>query len=184
MTGQQKSRFAIIMVGVAFALVFTYREDVLGSVLSPLTHYTARTTLVLLHLCGMEAARAATLIFHPDGFAYEIYYRCTGFLPVAILTAAIFAYPGPWRSKFFGLAIGVPVLLGLNLFRLVYLFYVGVYMPAAFDFAHSVLGESLWILATLGIWLAWIKWSERLNVGGSFVYADYGDAKIKNDLLI
>ncbi len=27
------------------------------------------------------------------------------------------------------------------------------------------------------------QWSERLNVGGSFVYADYGDAKIKNDLL-
>ena len=27
------------------------------------------------------------------------------------------------------------------------------------------------------------QWSEKLSVGGQFVYADYGDAKIKNDLL-
>ena len=158
MTAKQKYRFAFIMAGFALALVFTYREDVLGAILLPLAHYTAQVTLVLLHVCGMEAARAATLIYHPDGFAYEIYYRCTGFLPVAILFVSIFAYPGALRSKFIGLAIGVPVLLALNLFRLVYLFYVGVHIPAAFDFAHYVIGESLLILATFGLWLAWIKW--------------------------
>ncbi len=27
------------------------------------------------------------------------------------------------------------------------------------------------------------QWSKKLSVGGQFVYADYGDAKIKNDLL-
>jgi long-chain fatty acid transport protein len=27
------------------------------------------------------------------------------------------------------------------------------------------------------------KWSDRLSVGGEFVYADYGKAKIDNDLL-
>ncbi len=27
------------------------------------------------------------------------------------------------------------------------------------------------------------RWSKKLSVGGQFVYADYGDAKIKNDLL-
>ena len=163
MTRRQKFRFAIVMAGFILALLFTYREDVLGHILSPLTYYTARTTLVLLHLCGMEAARAAMLIYHSDGFAYEIYYRCTGFLPVAILTASIFAYPGPLRGKFFGLAIGVPVILALNLFRLVCLFYVGVYIPTAFDFSHSVLGESLLVLATLGLWLAWIKWNHSMN---------------------
>ena len=149
MTGKQKSRFAFIMAGFALALVFTYREDVLGASLSPLAHYTAQITLVLLHVSGMEAARAATLIFHADGFAYEIYYRCTGFLPVAVLFVSIFAFPAPLRSKFIGLAIGVPVLLALNLFRLVYLFYVGVYIPAAFDFAQLVVGEGLMIFATL-----------------------------------
>jgi long-chain fatty acid transport protein len=28
------------------------------------------------------------------------------------------------------------------------------------------------------------EWSERVNVGGAFVYADYGDAEIKNPLLV
>ena len=27
------------------------------------------------------------------------------------------------------------------------------------------------------------QWSDDVSVGGQFVYADYGDAKIKNDLL-
>jgi long-subunit fatty acid transport protein len=27
------------------------------------------------------------------------------------------------------------------------------------------------------------QWSEDVSLGGQFVYADYGDAKIKNDLL-
>lgn len=163
MTRKQKTRFAVIMVGFLLVLTLTYREDLLGNVLSPLAYFTARTTLALLHICGIEAARTATLIYHPDGFTYEIYYRCTGFLPVAILTAAIFAYPGPWRYKIFGLAMEVPVLLALNLIRLVTLFYVGVYIPAAFDFAHSVIGESLLIIATAGLWLAWIRWKPTSN---------------------
>jgi exosortase/archaeosortase family protein len=84
---------------------------------------------------------------------------------VAILSAAIFAYPRPLRIKFLGLAVGVPVLFALNFLRLVYLFYVGVHIPAAFDFAHSVLGEALIIMATLGLWLAWIKWSRSAEKG-------------------
>ncbi|MGD8962886.1 MAG: exosortase H [Desulfobacterales bacterium] len=159
MSRRQKIRFAIIMAGFTIALLFTYRENVLGDILAPLTSFTARVTIGLIHMFGMEAERTAALICHPDGFTYEIYYRCTGFLPVAILTALICAHPGPLRFKFLGLVMGVPVLLAINILRLVYLFFVGVYAPAAFDFAHSVLGQSLLILATAGLWLTWIKWN-------------------------
>lgn len=161
MSGQKNIRFAVIMTGFALVLLLMYREAVLGGILSPLTNATARTTLWLLHMCGIEAARTATMIYHPDGFAYEIYYRCTGFLPAALLTASIFAYPGHCRSKFWGWLLGVAVLLSVNLLRLVCLFYVGVTAPGAFDFAHSVLGNSLMVIAPLAVWLAWLKWGSR-----------------------
>lgn len=153
-------RFATVMVVFAGLVFLTYREDMLGSFLAPLTTLTAKTTLVLLHWSGMEAVRVATLIYHPDGFAYEIYYRCTGFLPVAFFTAAILASPGTLRSKCVGLAVGVPILAALNLTRLVHLFYVGVHNPAAFDAAHAVLWEVLLILAILGLWWGWTRWSD------------------------
>jgi exosortase H (IPTLxxWG-CTERM-specific) len=162
-TRQLNLRFALVMVGFAGVTLLTYREDVLGALLAPLTTWTARVTLALLHWVGMEATRMATVVSHPSGFAYEIYYRCTGFLPVAFLMTAILASPGHWRRKLVGLVVGVPVLIALNLTRLVHLFYVGVYHPAAFDLAHSVLWEGFLILAILGLWLIFTRWSESVR---------------------
>jgi exosortase H (IPTLxxWG-CTERM-specific) len=169
MSGQKNIRFAVTMTGFTLVLLLLYREAVLGGILSSFTDATARTTLWLLHMCGIEAARTATMIYHPDGFAYEIYYRCTGFLPAALLTASIFAYPGLYRSKLCGWLLGVPALLSVNLLRLVGLFGVGVYAPDAFNFAHSVAGNGLMVLATLAIWLAWVKWASRTNASSAIL---------------
>ncbi len=157
-TRQLNLRFVTVMVGFLGVVLLTYREDVLGPLLAPLTTLTVRTTLTLLHWAGMEAIRVTTVISHPDGFAYEIYYRCTGFLPLAFLTASILAYPGTLRHKCVGLAVGLPILIALNLMRLVHLFYIGVHDPALFDLAHAVLWEGLLILAILGLWFAWTRW--------------------------
>ena len=162
-TRQLNLRFVAVMVGFAGVALLTYREDVLGTLLAPLTTWTARLTLASLHWLGMEATPMATVISHPSGFAYEIYYRCTGFLPVAFLMTAILAYPGRWRRKLVGLVVGVPVLIALNLTRLVHLYYLGVYHPAAFDLAHSVLWEGFLILAILGLWLGWTRWSDSVR---------------------
>ncbi len=163
LTRQLNLRFVAVMVGFAGVALLTYREDVLGALLAPLTTWTARVTLALLYWLGIAATRMATVVSHPSGFAYEIYYRCTGFLPVAFLMTAILAYPGCWRRKLVGLAVGVPVLIALNLTRLVHLFYLGVHNPAAFDFAHSVLWEGFLILAILGLWLGWTRWSDSVR---------------------
>ncbi len=159
-TRQLNLRFVAAMVGFAGVALLAYREDVLGTLIAPLTTWTARVTLALLQQTGMEAKRVATVISHPGGFAYDIYYRCTGFLPVAFLTTAILAYPGRWRRKLVGLVIGVPLLIAVNLIRLVHLFYLGVHRPAAFDFAHAVLWEGFGILAILGLWFGWTRWSD------------------------
>lgn len=137
--------------------MITYRENVLGSILAPLTVYTAQLTLCLLHLFGIEATRVAANIYHPSGFAYEIYYRCLGFSYVIILTAAILSYPRSIRQKAYGIVLGVPVLLMLNLFRLVTLFYVGVHYPVVFNFVHTFFWNMILFLMTMGLWLGWLR---------------------------
>lgn len=162
MTGKQKIRFTLCMAGLACVILLLYSWDVLGYILAPFTFLTVKMTLSLLHLSGMEVALVAiTQIHHPNGFAYEIYYRCTAFLPLAIFSVSILAYPGAMTNKLLGLSLGLPLLLGLNLFRLVSLFYIGVYIPKAFGLTHSVIWEILMVVATIGLWLSWIKWIHR-----------------------
>lgn len=146
--------------------VLAYRDDLLGRLLGPWEELTARMTLALLHALKVEAVRLGSQLHHPGGFAVEVYYRCTAVLAVALLAALTAATPASVRSKLIGLSLGVPVLVGLNLVRLVQLFYLGVFDPGLFDLAHGLLWEIVFILATLGIWWLWARWAVHRNSAG------------------
>ena len=106
-------RFPTVILSFVAVVFLTYRDAVLGPLLAPMTAFTTETTLGLLHLLGIEAARFGTVISHPHGFAYDIHYRCTGVLPVAFLVVSILAYPRPLRLRLIGVAIGMPLLIHL-----------------------------------------------------------------------
>ncbi len=148
-------RFIAVSSLLVGLFMIAYREDVLGGPLSAWVELTARITAWLLHRLGLEAVRTAAVIHHPSGFAYEIYYRCTGVLPAAVLAILILAHPGTWRQKFLGLAVGIPLLVALNLVRLVHLFTLGVHSPGAFALAHGVVWEVVLMSATLALWWIW-----------------------------
>ncbi len=153
-------RFAFTLIVFAGVVLLTYREEVLGPLLAPLTTLTAKTTFVLLELLRLDVMREVSVIYQPGGFAFEIYYRCTGFLPVACLAVSILGYRGHLRHKLVGLAVGVPLLIVLNLIRLVHLFLIGVTKPEHFELAHRFFWEGAMVLAILVLWLAWRYWAQ------------------------
>jgi exosortase/archaeosortase family protein len=152
-----------IMKAAVFMGVFLwgYRDDLIGHLLGPWVELTARMTVALLHLLGVEALRTGGQIHHPGGFAYEIYYRCTAVLPAALLAALTFTYTAPLARRVIGVALGVSVLITLNLVRLVHLFLLGVYRPALFEVTHGVVWELILIMATVGLWWIWSRWAIR-----------------------
>jgi exosortase/archaeosortase family protein len=154
-----KLRFAGILLGYGGAVFLIYRNEVLGTALAPLAVETARLVLAMLHFLGLEALRDGAVILHPGGFAYEIAYTCTGFLPVVTFLVCGLAYPVAWRARWIGVMIGIPVLWIINLLRLVGLFYIGVYFPSTFAWAHEVAGEIFLGAAFIGLWLGWVGWS-------------------------
>ncbi len=152
-------RFIVKVSTYMVLFLVVYRDDLLGRLLSPWEELTAQMTLVLLHFLKVEAVRLGSQIYHPGGFAYEINYRCTAVLVAAILAVLTAATPASVRSKLVGLCVGIPVLVGLNLIRLIQLFHTGVFHPALFELAHGLVWELILMLATLGIWWRWSRWA-------------------------
>jgi exosortase/archaeosortase family protein len=147
-----------IFMGVFLSV---YRDDFIGRLLGPWVELTARTTVALLDLLDVEAIRIGGQIHHPGGFAYEIYYRCTAVLPAALLTALILASTACLRDKLLGMALGVSVLIAVNLMRLVHLFHLGVHRSILFEAAHGMVWELILITVTLGLWWLWSRWAIR-----------------------
>lgn len=130
-------------------------------VLEPMAGWVASLTQASLHSIGIAARRAGTLLYVPGGFAYDVNIGCTGLLPAAVLAVAILASPGTTAAKQRGLLVGVPLVLAVNLLRLVHLFYIGVHAPGHFALAHSLLWEVALVLFTFATWLAWSSWAGR-----------------------
>ncbi|MCU0733955.1 MAG: archaeosortase/exosortase family protein [Methylotetracoccus sp.] len=153
-------RFAAVMLGYGGAMFLVYRDEVLGPFLAPLAVLTASVTADVLQHIGIAVVRDGAFLIHPAGFAYQVAYTCTGFVPVVTFIVCLLACSGSAKAKWSGIAVGVPVLIGVNLLRLTHLFYLGVYAPGAFAFAHEVMWEGLLAATFIGLWLGWLNRSQ------------------------
>lgn len=158
-TGRPAQRYLALIAVTTLAVFAVDRTEVLASFLNPVADCTATAVMFALNSLEIHASREALVISSPGGFAYEIHYRCTGFLPTAILIIAILAYPAPRREKVIGLAATIPLLLAVNFVRLVDLFAIGVSRPEAFPLAHEVIWQTAMGLAVIGLWAAWSGWA-------------------------
>jgi exosortase H (IPTLxxWG-CTERM-specific) len=82
---------------------------------------------------------------------------CNGVEACLILTAAILAYPASWRLRLWGLLLGFLAVQGLNVLRVISLFYLVGVNQELFKFAHLYLWQALIMLDVLVVWLLWIR---------------------------
>ncbi len=121
---------------------------------------TARAANSVLVLMGQHTEVSAITIRSPR-FAVSIQRGCDALEPAWFFCAAVLAYPGYWSRKAAGLAVGVITIFGLNMLRIVSLFFVGAYMPSFFPMAHLEIWPMILVVATLLLWVAWIHGARR-----------------------
>ena len=92
-----------------------------------------------------------------NGFAVSIEAGCNGVEATLVLAAAILAFPAPWRRKLTGLAIGILAVQGLNVIRVITLFYLGQWNYRVFEWAHLYVWQALIMLDVLVVWLVWVR---------------------------
>jgi exosortase H (IPTLxxWG-CTERM-specific) len=92
-----------------------------------------------------------------NGFAVSIEAGCNGVEASIVLVAAMLAFPAPWKRKLVGLAAGIVAVQGLNIIRVISLFYLGQWNIDAFEFAHQYVWQALIMLDVLVVWLLWVR---------------------------
>lgn len=92
-----------------------------------------------------------------SGFGVSIEAGCNGVEAVIILVAGMLAFPADLRLKLTGIAIGAVAVQGVNVLRVISLYYLGKWDKEVFEFAHLYLWQALIMLDVLVVWLLWIR---------------------------
>jgi exosortase H (IPTLxxWG-CTERM-specific) len=93
-----------------------------------------------------------------NGFGVSIQPGCNGVEACIILIAAMLAFPAPLKYKLAGIGIGIVAVQGVNILRVISLFYLGQWNMKVFEFAHLYLWQALIMLDVLVVWLLWVRY--------------------------
>lgn len=131
----------------------------------PWTALLARVCAGLVTWFDASAAAAGKVLWNTQtGFGVSIEPGCNGIEACIVLFAAIVAFPERLRHKLLGLVAGFAAVQGLNVVRVISLFYLGQWSTTVFNFAHEYLWQGLIMLDVLVVWLLWVRAGERSRV--------------------
>jgi len=120
----------------------------------------ARVANALLRGLG-QPTTVADVTIRSAQYAVSIRRGCDAIEPAWFFCAAVLAFPGHWRRKPAGLAVGITAILALNLVRIVSLYFIGLHLPRFFPAAHLEVWPVIFIMVALALWIAWIRWSQK-----------------------
>jgi exosortase H (IPTLxxWG-CTERM-specific) len=156
-------RFLLLFPLLVVLLFAAYLlEPVDAYVVTPFTSVLASLCSWLIDLFDNDAiAMGKTIQSASTGFAVEIARGCNGLEAVIILFGALFAFPAPLKHRLIGFGIGFLAIQGLNVVRIISLFYIGQHSRLWFDWFHLYLWQALIILDALVVWLIWLRYLPR-----------------------
>ena len=165
-------RFLLIFVSLQLLLFgIELMQPVQQHLVLPWTALLAKACVVLVTQFDGNAAALGKVLWNPaTGFGVSIEPGCNGVEACIILFAAIVAFPASWRHHAWGLALGFVAVQGLNVVRVISLFYLGQWNDTAFRIAHEYLWQGLIMLDVLVVWLVWVRanpsdWGEQKPAG-------------------
>ena len=138
---------------VLFALLVSW-NPVNDAVVVPFTSVVARAAGGVLNLLSENVTVEGTRIQSP-AFAVDVENGCNGLETALLLAAAVIAFPAAWKSRAVGLAVGFAGIQAINLVRVVSLYWIGRHRPSLFSTAHTVVWQSIVVLAGVCLFLLW-----------------------------
>ena len=146
----------LVLLAVLFGLELT--PPVQEWFVVPWTNTLARISAGLVTLFDPDViASGKVLRSTTNPFAVSIEAGCNGVEATLVLLAAMLAFPASWSRKIVGLLAGVVAVQGLNVVRVISLFYLGQWNREVFEWAHLYVWQALIMLDVLIVWLLWVR---------------------------
>ena len=114
---------------------------------------TASLVALFLNLLGVNAEANGTFVLM-NGTSLDVIGECTGIFSIIVYCSVIFAYPASLKEKALGM-IGIPILYGITLIRLISTALVGAFIPSLLDFFHTYLWQVFLIVFVVLLFLIW-----------------------------
>ncbi len=99
------------------------------------------------------SGNTVTIVGH---ITLRIIDECTAMFGSIVYLSCVLAYPADPKKKVIGIVLGIPSLYAINMVRLVILAFVGVSNPGIFEFVHTYLWQTIFIVFVILIWLIWV----------------------------
>jgi exosortase H (IPTLxxWG-CTERM-specific) len=148
----------LLIIGV-FIAILALSVDAINATLAVLMAHLSSLTLRLLG----AGTTVDGVIVRSSRFAVRVVAGCTGLQTMVVFSAAVLAYPSGIVDKLRGIAVGVAMILFLNLLRIVSLFYIGIWALQYFEMAHLLVWQYLIVATTAILLVAWVR---RANDAG------------------
>ena len=128
----------------------------------PIGVFFAHLSSGLLGLMG-QGTVAEGLNIASDKFSLLIQNGCDAIAPTVLVITGILLYPAERRKKLIGIMTGLLFLFVLNLFRIVSLFFAGVYAPGYFEFLHIEFWQVVFIGLSILYFFYWLNWVTKAD---------------------
>ena len=152
-------RFIALFI-VVLAVLFGIEKlnPVQAALVHPWTSFLAWFSAQLMTFFDADVLSYGRVIqSQSSGFGVLIEAGCNGVEAVLILIAGMVAFPAPLRLRLLGIAIGCLAVQGVNVIRVISLYYLGNWDKEVFEFAHLYLWQALIMLDVLVVWLLWVR---------------------------
>jgi exosortase/archaeosortase family protein len=114
----------------------------------------------LLHIVRIPCSTSGSFINLPS-ISLDVKFGCNGLEAVMIYSVAVMAFPAAFRTKLLGIAAGFVVLQLVNIIRIAFLAYSGIYLKNLFDYIHVYVAQGIMIAVSLGIFFLYLDYANN-----------------------
>lgn len=157
----------VTTAAVLFAVyTFPYREAGLSEVWFE-RYLAAYARAAGVALAWLERVFGTGVNVHVQGaviggrYPLEIVKNCDAIEINILFTSAVLAFPASLTQRAWGLLLGLPALVFINLVRICTLYFIGVHAPERFETFHVEVWPLCLVVATTLLFLAYTSWTQN-----------------------
>jgi exosortase/archaeosortase family protein len=146
----------IFVAGIGILWALTSLPLAIDYLIKPLSIGQAWLINRMLQLLG-EPVHQIGIAVNSSAVNLEITPACTGIYQIVVLIAGILAWSGTSRERWHGIALGAAILMGINIFRIITIYYTALAIPDWVPFFHGVFWEGVMVLLVPVYWMYWVN---------------------------